>query len=241
MVGLSAPQGAGKTALTRELCRLTAEDGTRTVALSIDDFYITRTEQIDLAKHHNDNPYLQHRGYPGTHDIGLGTRVLAALKRIDEHGKVAIPSYDRSACEGMGDRRSESSWPIATAPLDLVILEGWMLGFTAVEPDTLPDPHLRLINEYLPPYRAWLEYLDAFVWLEAEDPRFVLEWRVEAEERSRAEGKGGMSGDEVKAFTERFLPAYSIYLPGLRKRAPVAGPSLHIAIGRDRLPSSKLP
>ena len=112
-----------------------------------------------------------------------------------------------------------------------------MLGFTPVESDVLPDPHLRLINEFLRLYQAWLGCLEAFVWLEAEDPRFVLEWRVEAEERSRAEGKGGMSGDEVKAFAARFLPAYSIYQPGLRRHSFMAGPFHHVVIGRDRLPN----
>src|ERR1019366_8018914 len=95
LVGLSAPQGAGKTTLTRELCRLASEDGLRAASVSIDDFYLARQEQIDLAKRHADNPYLQHRGYPGTHDVHLGTRVLTALKNIDEHGRVALPSYDR--------------------------------------------------------------------------------------------------------------------------------------------------
>jgi D-glycerate 3-kinase len=218
------------------LCRLASEDGLRAASVSIDDFYLARQEQIDLAKRHADNPYLQHRGYPGTHDVHLGTRVLTALKNIDEHGRVALPSYDRSAFGGAGDRRPDSDWPIAEAPLDGVILEGWMLGFTAVQRDTLPDAHLRLINEYLRRYSAWLDCLDAFVWLEPEDPLFVLDWRVEAEERSKAAGQGGMSTEEIKAFAAEFLPAYRIYLPGLRGRPPVSGPFLRTLIGNDRLP-----
>lgn len=238
LVGLSAPQGAGKTTLTSNVCRLAAEDGLRAVTISIDDFYLTRREQIDLARRHGDNPYLEHRGYPGTHDVDLGTRVLTALKTINEHGHVVTPSYDRSVHDGAGDRRSEADWPIANAPLDLVIVEGWMLGFTPVEPDKLGDPHLRLINEYLRRYDAWLSCLDAFVWLEPDDTRFMLDWRVEAEERSKAEGSTGMSADAVKAFAAKFLPAYSIYYPGLRERPPVSGPFLHVLIGHDRLPKT---
>jgi D-glycerate 3-kinase len=241
LVGLSAPQGAGKTTLAREFCQLASEDGLHAISISIDDFYLKRQEQIDLARRHSNNPYLQRRGYPGTHDIDLGTRVLKALKTLGERGCVALPSYDRSASAGMGDRRTQADWPIVHAPLDLAILEGWMLGFTSVEPDTLPNPHLRVINEYLRQYAVWLSYLDAFVWLEPVDPRFVLDWRVEAEERSRAKGNAGMSTAEIKAFVEGFLPAYLVYLPGLRERPPVSGPFLRVLIGHDRLPTADLP
>ena len=64
IIGLSAPQGAGKTTLTRELCTRVAKDGCRMVSISIDDFYLSRAEQIALAKRYSDNPFLQQRGYP---------------------------------------------------------------------------------------------------------------------------------------------------------------------------------
>jgi D-glycerate 3-kinase len=241
MVGLSAPQGAGKSTLMRQVCRLAREDGLRAMSISIDDFYITRCEQIDLTARYSDNPYLQHRGYPGTHDIELGTRVLNALKSINEHGRVVVPSYDRSAHGGGGDRRPECNWPVVQAPLDLAILEGWMLGFTAVSPEVLPDPHFHLINDNVRRYAAWHSYLDAFVILEPEEPLFMLDWRVEAEERAKAAGSAGMSTDEVKAFAAKFLPAYLIYLPRLREQSPVRGPFLHVLIGRDRLPKPGVP
>jgi D-glycerate 3-kinase len=236
MVGLSAPQGAGKTTLMCEVCRLALENGLHAMSISIDDFYITRCEQTDLATRYSHNPYLQHRGYPGTHDIEFGTRILKALKSIDEHGRVVVPSYDRSAHGGLGDRRPECNWPVVQAPLDLAILEGWMLGFTAVPFEALPNPHFHLINENLRGYTAWHSYLDAFVFLEPEDPHFMLDWRVEAEEQAKASGRAGMSTDEVKAFAAKFLPAYLTYLPRLREQSPVGGPFLHVLIGRDRLP-----
>jgi D-glycerate 3-kinase len=238
LVGLSAPQGAGKTTLTERLCRIAADDGLRGVSLSIDDFYLTHQAQLDLARHHPDNPYLQQRGYPGTHDVDLGLQVLNAIRNIGEHGTVSLPSYDRSAFGGLGDRRPSGEWPVARAPLDFAILEGWMLGFAPVPPDTLPDQHLRLINEYLRAYAPWHASLDAFVWLEPEDPRFMLDWRVEAEENARAAGRGGMTTEQVTAFAAQFLPAYLTYLPGLAARPPITGPMLTVAIGRDRLPKA---
>lgn len=239
LIGLSAPQGAGKTTLTERLCRIAAEDGLRGVSLSIDDFYLTHQAQLELARHHPENPYLQHRGYPGTHDVDLGLQVLQSLKNIGLQGSVPIPSYDRSALGGLGDRRPRREWPIARAPLNFVLLEGWMLGFTTLPSDGLTDPNLRVINEYLRPYASWHALLDAFIWLEAEDPRLMLDWRVEAEKNARAAGRGGMTTEQVTAFAARFLPAYLAYLPQLAIRPPITGPMLTVMIGRDRLPKNR--
>ena len=72
------------------------------LAISIDDFYLTHLEQRALAAAHPENPYLEHRGYPGTHDVGLGTAVLRALRASAD--PVEIPRYDKSAHAGRGDR-----------------------------------------------------------------------------------------------------------------------------------------
>jgi len=180
VVGLSAPQGAGKTTVTTALCRMAGEEQLRVVGLSIDDFYLTRTEQLALSRRHFGNRFLEHRGYPGTHDVALGKHVLGALKQLRAEDEVALPCYDRSAAQGRGDRRPESDWPRATGPLDLVILEGWMLGFEPVDDHAIVDPQLRPVNELLRSYAAWTALLDAFIWLNAEDHRFVVDWRAEA-------------------------------------------------------------
>jgi D-glycerate 3-kinase len=236
LVGLSAPQGAGKTAMTTAFCRNADAEGLRAVGLSIDDFYLPRSGQVALARRHAGNRYLQHRGYPGTHDVALGARVLAALKRLDAGSELGLPSYDRSAHGGLGDRREEGSWPRATGPLDLVILEGWMLGFAPVADDALADAALSPANRFLAAYAAWTSLLDAFIWLDATDPRLVVDWRAEAEADARAAGRGGMTDADVRAFASRFLPAYETWLPAMRRAPPVAGPFVRVTIGPDRLP-----
>lgn len=227
MIGLSAPQGAGKTTLTQYLVQKLQQNGYRAASLSIDDFYLTREEQVKLAKQFSDNPYLQQRGYPGTHDLNLGTRTLESLK---EGKSIPLPRYDKSAHQGRGDRCAESTWPTSAPGLDVVFLEGWMLGFQKA--DGLADPHLRVINEFLPAYKAWTDQLKAFIWLEPEEARYVLEWRVEAEERMKAEGRPGMSRSEIEAYISKFIPAYETYLPGLKGVHPM----LHLIIGKNRLP-----
>jgi pantothenate kinase-related protein Tda10 len=45
VVGLSAPQGSGKTTIVRFLRQLLQGQGLSTVVLSIDDFYLTNAQQ----------------------------------------------------------------------------------------------------------------------------------------------------------------------------------------------------
>lgn len=233
MVGLSAPQGAGKTTLTRAVCSMLAQRGIRAVAISIDDFYLTHAEQVALAA--KGNPFLAHRGLPGTHDLALGTRTIEGLKGLGR-GRMAMPSYDRSAFSGKGDRRPESDWPMVEGPLDVVLVEGWMLGFKPVDSGTITDPNLRAINENLRAYQRWWDVLDAMIWLEPEDHHFVYTWRAEAEAKAIAEGRTGMTPAEVEKFVSTYLPCYPLYYPGLRAESPVDGPYLRVRIGGDRLP-----
>jgi len=69
-----------------------------------------------------------------THDLDLGRRTLEALRDLNQGASpgVRVPQYDKSAHEGRGDRAEESSWPVVEAPLDVVLFEGWMLGFSPI-------------------------------------------------------------------------------------------------------------
>lgn len=234
LIGVNGPQGCGKTTLTKALCAMFAEKGKRAISISIDDFYLTRSEQKRLAADFPNNPYLQQRGYPGTHDIELGARTLRSLKHGDMG--VSIPRYDKSLHSGQGDRVHEKEWAQVEGTVDLVFLEGWMLGFTPVEPRRLPNEHFAEINRQLEAYRDWYRQLDGFLQLAPEDYRFVLDWRVEAEQRMRAGGKPGMSDAEIRAYVEKFLPAYETYLPQLDKHPPLMRNRQRIVIGKNRLP-----
>jgi D-glycerate 3-kinase len=232
LIGIQAPQGAGKTTLTRFLVERLPDAGLRGVSVSIDDFYLTRAEQIALAAENPGNPYLEHRGYPGTHDIDLGVATLTALKRLGPFSQsptenpslnaseisrmrrvrtARVPVYDKARHAGRGDRAPESEWRDVHAPVDIVFLEGWMLGFTPVPRARLDDPLLLAPNQALANYERWHRMLDAFVTLRAADPNFVLKWRVEAEEKMRASGRGGLTRTEIEDYVRRFLPAYEVY------------------------------
>ncbi|KAH0555935.1 hypothetical protein GP486_006122 [Trichoglossum hirsutum] len=135
-LGVSGVQGVGKTTLVSTVATILRSPPHRlpTVALSIDDLYLTHAAQTLLASSNPSNALIQHRGEPGTHDITLGLSFFSALKA---HQHTKIPAYDKSAFNGQGDRTNESTWeevnvPGSVARVQVVILEGWCVGFRAL-------------------------------------------------------------------------------------------------------------
>ena len=135
IIGLSAPQGCGKTTLVKLLTDRFAADGLQCAAVSFDDFYLRGEEQDAVAAAHRKNELLQVRGNAGTHDLSLGEDTLLALcGRVEGGGgRVLIPRYDKAARNGRGDRAPQSEWSIVERRPDVVLLEGWMAGFGAVD------------------------------------------------------------------------------------------------------------
>ena len=155
-ISLSPP--AGKTYLTEHLTDLlTSPPNSLSVAVfSTDDLYLPHSGLAALASSHPENKMLQGRGLPGSHDLPLGRSLLSKLLstggRPTQPGPptpeeldptpfsasqaaplVYLPSFDKSQFGGEGDRAPESSWNPVHGPVDVVILEGWSLGFRPVD------------------------------------------------------------------------------------------------------------
>jgi D-glycerate 3-kinase len=250
VAGISAPQGAGKSTLASHLVPLFADLGLRAVAVSIDDFYLSHEEQERLAAANPGNPYLEYRGYPGTHDVPLGAVTLAALRGLGRAGPphsgspprggegdlVRVPVYDKSLRGGRGDRLLEERWRVVRGPLDLVLVEGWMLGFRPRDEAQIADPSLRAVNARLAAYESWLQAVDVLVILAASDPRQVLHWRVDAEEAMKASGKPGLARAAIEDYVRRFLPAYELYAGTVATGRWAPDRQLVFSLGEDRLP-----
>jgi D-glycerate 3-kinase len=230
-LGISGPQGSGKSTLAEALAFAFPKIQIRTVTFSADDFYLTRNEQIAVANQYPDNPLFSVRGFAGTHDVDLGARTLASLAAGQP---TKIPKYDKSAHDGKGDRAPESEWRSIEGPIDLVIFEGWFLGFHP-RPEKQLDHELRVPNEKLAAYAAWTNTLDAFVLLQASDLDFIVKWRVDSEAQRRKKGEKTLSEAGARAYIERFISVYREYVPELAKNPPTKE-FMHVLLGEDRQP-----
>ena len=81
-------------------------------------------------------------------------------------------------------------------------------------------------------------YIDCLVHLDTQDFNVVYTWRLEQEHAMLADRGVGMSDDEVREFVDGYVPAYELYLDGLRRgvwsRDGVKGRQLRIVLGRER-------
>eukprot|EP00181_Compsopogon_caeruleus_P001139 CAMPEP_0184688080 /NCGR_PEP_ID=MMETSP0312-20130426/28480_1 /TAXON_ID=31354 /ORGANISM="Compsopogon coeruleus, Strain SAG 36.94" /LENGTH=336 /DNA_ID=CAMNT_0027144833 /DNA_START=199 /DNA_END=1209 /DNA_ORIENTATION=- len=236
-VGLSCPQGGGKTTMTRVLEHLFELKEQTCVIASTDDFYLTHSEQQELASKHSGNRLLELRGNPGSMDVKLMESTLRHLVSLPSGSSCRVPRYDKSAFQGKGDRCPEEKWAEAVGPIDVVLLEGWCMGFKSCGANALSLPELAPVDEYLRGFESIYQMLDALVVVQVEDYRVVYKWREEAEEKMRMEGKPGMSASELRDFVERFLPSYQQYLPGLYSSPVLAsGQELRLKISPKRRP-----
>ncbi|KAG9238879.1 putative Uridine/cytidine kinase [Amylocarpus encephaloides] len=253
IIGLNGVQGAGKTTLVSALSQtLRGTEGLETLVLSIDDLYLTREQQVNLAGEHADNKLVQHRGEPGTHDMTLARSVISSLLSNKE---TKIPSYDKSQLSGLGDRAHVSTWQTvntpSSPPIRVIILEGWCIGFRSLLPSVLSTKftspsltlqnhslsHLEFVNESLRDYDVLTDEYDAFIHIDAEDTRWVYEWREQQEAALRREKGKVMSEEEVRTFVDGYFPAYELYVEGVRGgvlKEKGEGRQLRLVVGRDR-------
>jgi len=190
-VGVQGPQGSGKTFLTSRLRSLLADPphSLSVTVFSIDDLYLPHTGLTALAEAHPRNRLLHGRGQPGTHDVALGRSILMGLKAINDGagtgtggpGEVSLPMFDKSLFDGAGDRVPEAS--VVRGPIDVVVLEGWCVGFYPVQRAEIEVRWKRRVpgldgfdmrqfvsledvlqvNDMLGAYVGWWDALDAFI------------------------------------------------------------------------------
>ncbi len=189
--------------------RLLEARGYSTVALSLDDFYLTREARQRLAR--DVHPLLATRGPPGTHDVQLAGAVLEQLRL---KGKVNLPRFDKAA----DNRAPRGSWETVASPVDIVLFEGWCLGALAQGAAALSTPVNDLereedpkgvwrgyVNEQLDgPYQALFARLNDLILLEAPSFEVVKGWRIEQERKLRERTGAGMSDEEVARFVAHY-------------------------------------
>ena len=210
VLAVTGAQGTGKSTLAAHLRSVVAALGGAAAVLSLDDLYLSRAERAALAA--AVHPLLRTRGVPGTHDLGLGMRLLAALTgragsigvpagRLDRDDSIAIPRFDK----GLDERLPVSQWRSQRLPVSLVIVEGWCLALPPQSTAALQQPINQLeqdedgdgrwrywVNARLThDYQAFFGSFDAVVALLPPDFEAVHRWRGEQELGLPAERRMG--------------------------------------------------
>ncbi|KAJ5584988.1 P-loop containing nucleoside triphosphate hydrolase protein [Penicillium hispanicum] len=143
-LAISGTQGSGKSTLASALCDVLRRQKPclQVASVSIDDFYLKKDDLDDLSHAFPGNKLVSVRGPPGTHDVRLAAQTMEALAADPTSSgrpSVTIPRYDKSAFDGRGDRLPPSEWEVIQTPVDVVILEGWCLGFQRLPEDKLEE------------------------------------------------------------------------------------------------------
>ncbi len=196
VLAVTGAQGTGKSTLAAHLQALITALGGAAAVLSLDDLYLPHAARVALAA--DVHPLLRTRGVPGTHDVGLGIGILAALcARLDPQRSapgvdtIAMPRFDK----GLDDRLPVSQWRLQRLPVSLVIVEGWCLAMPPQTAQALQSPvnQLERDEDADGRWRRWVnahlaaEYQTLFVRFHAVvallPPDFdaVLRWRTEQE------------------------------------------------------------
>jgi D-glycerate 3-kinase len=224
VVGICGPQGCGKSFL----CSSLVKELEGSLSISIDDFYLTHNEQLELSS--KDNYLLKYRGLPKTHDVNLGESILFQLLNADKEFKktgikttVHIPRYNKSLFEGEGDREARENWSAVEPPFNVILLEGWMLGFKrlkSIDNDVFLDEKiykkqdLAEINAALPEYEKWTKYINIMVTIfPIPSYSIVYDWRHQQEVQ---DNKNALNQVKLKDFISRFMVMYKLYTPELR-------------------------
>lgn len=132
IIGLTGLQGSGKSTWARALAEaLQDSHHLKVVGVSLDDFYYPHDKLVEIRENHKDNPLLRTRGQPGTHDEVLAAEFFESLRSGDS---VMVPSFDKSRYDGQGDRVPRSEWRLVprSPPIDVIVFEGWCVGFQAL-------------------------------------------------------------------------------------------------------------
>lgn len=209
--GICGLQGSGKSTLAAQLVAAARQAGLAAASVSLDDFYLTAAQRRRLAR--DVHPLLAIRGPPGTHDLDLALETFDALRRGHTP---PLPRFDKLG----DDRLAPERWTRPSAPLDLLVFEGWCLGVPAEAEDAMREPLNPLEREEDPDGRwrrgcntalardyppLWAQ-VDVLWFLQPPGFETVHAWRGEQERALQAAHPGHTGMDD--AALDRFIQHY---------------------------------
>ncbi len=208
---LSGPQGAGKsTALAAAI-----EAIPQSVAgASIDDFYLTHAERMELAR--RISPLFMTRGPPGTHDLTLLAKTITSLRSATGKSETPLPVFDK-----LKDNRAPvSDWRSFRGRPAAIVIEGWLMGalpdagsagdapINPVEAEDRTGDWRRHQEIALAgAYGDLWDAADSFCHIVPPDFDSVLGWRLQ-QEAELWQARGEPMPDERRDWVRRFIQHY---------------------------------
>ena len=190
-VGLAGGQGTGKTTIS-SLVRiiLIKYFKLKVFRISIDDFYKTRKERINLSK--RIHPMLLTRGVPGTHDINMMLDFFRKVKS-KKFKRLKLPTFNKA----IDDRFNRKSWYDLKNRPDVIIFEGWCVGAKSEKNTTLKKTinsmekakdqkqiWRKYVNQQLKSkYKNLYSQLNCLVYLKAKNFSLLQKWRLKQERK----------------------------------------------------------
>ncbi len=214
-VGLAGGQGTGKTTISSLIkIILTKHFKLNVFRISIDDFYKTRKERINLSK--RVHPMLLTRGVPGTHDINMMLNFFRKLKS-KKFKRLKLPTFNKA----IDDRYNKKKWYDLKKRPDVIIFEGWCVGAKPEKNTTLNKAINSLerakdqkkiwrkhVNHQLKSkYKNLYSQLDCLIYLKAKNFSLLQKWRLKQERKLWVKSKVRskiMSREDVLNFMQTY-------------------------------------
>ena len=190
-IGLAGGQGTGKTTISSLIkIILTKYFRLKVFRISIDDFYKTRKERLNLSK--RVHPMLLTRGVPGTHDIDL---MLNFFKKVKSKNfkRIKLPNFNKA----IDDRFNKKYWYDLKNKPDVIIFEGWCVGAKSEKNNTLKKTinsmekikdsnqiWRKYVNQQLKSkYKNLYSQLNCLIYLKAKNFNLLQKWRLKQERK----------------------------------------------------------
>ena len=190
-IGLAGGQGTGKTTIS-SLIRiiLIKYFKLKVFRISIDDFYKTRKERINLSK--SVHPMLLTRGVPGTHDINMMLNFFRKAKS-KKFKRLKLPTFNKA----IDDRFNKKRWYDLKDKPDVIIFEGWCVGAKSEKNNTLKKTinsmekakdqkqiWRKYVNQQLKlKYKNLYSQLNCLIYLKAKNFSLLQKWRLKQERK----------------------------------------------------------
>ena len=231
-VGLAGGQGTGKTTTSSLLKIILIKFfKLKVFRISIDDFYKTRKERINLSK--RVHPMLVTRGVPGTHDINM---MLSFFKKVKSRKfkSLKLPTFNKA----IDDRFNKKYWYNLKDKPDVIIFEGWCVGAKSEKNNTLKKT-INSMEKSKDQKKIWRKYvnyqlksgykklysqLNCLIYLKAQNFGLLQKWRLKQERKlwlnsKRKSNLKIMSKEDVLSFMQtyqritqnmfRYMPQYA--------------------------------